>query len=168
MSSEIERKFLLKRVPKELIKDIKPLEIVQTYLQSPEGQERRVRAINNETFVRTVKTPITPDGLKREENERQISQEDYNLFLTQKKGNTIKKRRYKIPVNSVLTFEIDVYEGDLSGLLVVEVEFPSEELAKNFQKPDWFGKEVTSNKAYKNASLAENGLPRELKTGFNH
>jgi CYTH domain-containing protein len=77
MSSEIERKFQLKRIPKDIIKDIVPLEIVQTYLQAPEGQERRVRAINNETFVITVKRPISEDGLKREENEREIIKEAY-------------------------------------------------------------------------------------------
>jgi len=168
MSSEIERKFQLKRIPKDIIKDIVPLEIVQTYLQAPEGQERRVRAINNETFVITVKRPISEDGLKREENEREITEEDYKLFLTQQVGNTIKKKRYKVPANDYLTYEIDVYEDALEGLLVVEVEFPSEELANKFEKPDWFGREVTSNKAYKNASLAAKGMPKDAKDGFDH
>lgn len=169
MSNEIERKFKVKKVPQEILDTITPLELVQTYLEAPEGQERRVRAINNETFVITVKIPkVSSNGLIREELEKEISKEDYELFLKQQKGTQIKKKRYKVPALNNLTYEVDVYEDELKGLIVVEVEFTSEELANKFQKPDWFGKDVTSNKAYKNASLAANGLPRDAKSDFSH
>ena len=168
MSSEIERKFKVKKVPQEILDTIEPLELVQTYLEAPEGQERRVRAINNERFVITVKQPLPNNPLTRIENEREITEEDYNLFLHQQKGTQIKKKRYKVPANNGLVYEIDIYEGELDGLMVVEVEFPTEEMANNFEKPDWFGRDVTSNKDYKNASLAKNGMPRDAKDGFNH
>ena len=162
MSSEIERKFKVKKVPQEILDTIKPLELVQTYLEAPEGQERRVRAINNEKFVVTVKIPkVSSNGLIREELEKEITKEDYELFLSQQKGTQIKKKRYKVPADNDLTYEVDIYEDELEGLLVVEVEFPTEELANNFEAPDWFGKEVTDNKAYKNASLAMHGLPAD-------
>ena len=96
MSSEIERKFKVKKVPQEILDTIKPLELVQTYLEAPEGQERRVRAINNEKFVVTVKIPkVSSNGLIREELEKEITKEDYELFLSQQKGTQIKKKRYK-------------------------------------------------------------------------
>ena len=169
MSNEIERKFKVKQVPQEILETIAPLELVQTYLAAPEGQERRVRAINNERFVITVKIPqVSSNGLIRQELEKEISKEDYELFLHQQKGTQIKKKRYKVPAENGLTYELDIYEGELDGLMVVEVEFPTEELADSFEKPDWFGKDVTSNKAYKNASLAEKGMPRDAKDGFDH
>ena len=162
MSSEIERKFKVKQVPQEILNTITPLELVQTYLEAPEGQERRVRSINNEKFVITVKIPqVSSNGLIRQELEKEISKEDYELFLHQQKGTQIKKRRYKVPVENGLTYELDIYDGELKGLMVVEVEFPTEEMADSFVAPDWFGEEVTSNKAYKNASLAKKGMPKE-------
>jgi len=161
MPSEIERKFKVKRLPLELLENIIPLELAQTYLEAPKGEERRVRAINNEKFVMTVKRPKSSDGLIREEIEQKISKEDYELFLHQQIGTQITKKRYKLPADNGLTYELDVYDGDLKGLMVVEIEFPTEELANNFEKPDWFGEEVTSDKRYKNASLAKNGMPSE-------
>lgn len=166
MSNEIERKFKVKRIPKEILQNITPLELTQTYLKAPDGEERRVRSINNETFIMTIKRPKSSDGLVREEIEKEISKEDYELFLHDKIGTQIQKSRYKIPGENGLTYELDIYGGELKGLMVVEVEFTdrdgltAEEVARSFVKPDWFGKEVTSDKDYKNASLAKKGMPK--------
>ena len=159
LQNEIERKFVVKKLPD--LTNITPLDLTQTYLKAPEGEERRVRSINNKTFVMTIKRPISSDGLTREEVEKEISKEDYELFLTQKIGNTIHKTRYKIPAGNGLVYELDIYHDKLKGLEIVEVEFSSEKEAKEFENPDWFGKEVTSDKRYKNASLAKKGIPKE-------
>jgi CYTH domain-containing protein len=168
MPNEIEKKFKVKKLPTELLKTITPLNLTQTYLEAPKGEERRVRAINNEKFVMTVKRSTSQDGLIREEIEKEISKEDYELFLHQQVGTQIKKKRFKIPADNDLTYEVDIYEDDLDGLMVVEVEFPTEEMANSFEKPDWFGRDVTANKAYKNASLASKGMPKDAKDGFDH
>ena len=76
-------------------------------------------------------------------------------------GTQIKKSRYKIPAENDLVYELDIYHDNLDGLMVVEVEFANEELANNFVKPNWFGREVTDNKDYKNASLAKKGMPKD-------
>ena len=161
MSNEIERKFKVKRLPKEILVNIIPLELTQTYLNAPEGEERRVRSIDNETFIMTIKRAKSSDGLIREEIEKEISREDYELFLHDKIGTQIKKSRYKIPAENDLVYELDIYHDNLDGLMVVEVEFANEELANNFVKPNWFGREVTDNKDYKNASLAKKGMPKD-------
>jgi len=174
MANEIERKFKVEKLPKELLEHIIPLELTQTYLKSPEGEERRVRSINNETFVMTVKRPKSSDGLVREEIEKEISREDYELFLHSKIGTQIKKSRYKIPGENGLVYELDIYDGELKGLKVVEVEFTdtpdftAEELANKFEKPHWFGREVTANKEYKNSSLAKNGMPKDCLESPSH
>ena len=67
MSNEIERKFKVKRLPKEILVNIIPLELTQTYLNAPEGEERRVRSIDNETFIMTIKRAKSSDGLILEE-----------------------------------------------------------------------------------------------------
>lgn len=159
MPNEIERKFKIKEIPNTLPK---PLDLTQTYLEAPKGEERRVRSINNERFVMTIKRPKSSNGLVREEIEKEISKEDYELFLKSQIGTQIKKKRYKIPEDNNLTYELDIYEGNLKGLMVVEVEFMSKEAATQFQPPEWFGDEVTSNKEYKNSSLALNGMPSDI------
>lgn len=160
MPNEIERKFKVKQLPLELLENISPLELTQTYLNAPEGEEWRVRAINNEKFVMTVKRPTQNSNI-REEIEKEISEDNYKLFLKGQIGVQIKKKRFKIPADNRLVYELDIYEGKLDGLMVVEVEFPTEEMADSFIPPDWFGEEVTANKRYKNASLAMKGMPKE-------
>ena len=58
-----------------------------------------------------------------------------------------------------LTVELDVYEGDLDGLVTAEVEFPDEASALAFDAPEWLGRDVTEDKRYGNRVLAVEGLP---------
>jgi adenylate cyclase len=58
-----------------------------------------------------------------------------------------------------LPVELDIFEGELEGLRVAEVEFPDEDAAHAFEPPDWFGPEVTDDHRYANESLATHGLP---------
>jgi CYTH domain-containing protein len=39
--------------------------------------------------------------------------------------------------------ELNVFRGNLEGLVLAEVEFPSREKSEEFESPDWFGEEVT-------------------------
>ena len=55
--------------------------------------------------------------------------------------------------------ELDVYHGELTGLVTVEVEFSSLEEAESFSPPAWFGEDITEDKRYKNKNLARNGRP---------
>jgi CYTH domain-containing protein len=55
--------------------------------------------------------------------------------------------------------EVDVYEGDLEGLIVAEVEFDSEERARGFEPPAWLGDDVTGDERFLNENLAVNGVP---------
>lgn len=48
-----------------------------------------------------------------------------------------------VPGNDHLTIELDVFEGHYDGLILAEVEFASEEEAKAFNPPAWFGEDVT-------------------------
>ena len=54
---------------------------------------------------------------------------------------------------------VDVYAGELSGLVVAEIEFSSEEESERFEAPDWLGRELTGEREFENATLAQEGLP---------
>jgi len=153
---EIERKFLIQTKPSNL--DQYPHQnIRQGYLEiSENGTEVRVRQKGNQYF----KTKKSGRGEVREEEEIEISQEDFNELWPETEGKRIEKVRYSIP-HGELTIELDIYQGQLGGLITAEVEFNSQEECDQFAPPEWFGQDVTSNLGYKNQSLAIKGLPEE-------
>ncbi|HNS59165.1 MAG TPA: adenylate cyclase, partial [Nitrosomonas europaea] len=66
----------------------------------------------------------------------------------------VEKTRYSGKLPDGQLFELDVFAGHLSPLMLVEVEFLSEDAAQAFIPPPWFGEEVTEDKRYKNKALA--------------
>ena len=62
----------------------------------------------------------------------------------------IEKTRYRVE-HQGLTWEIDEFDGDNTGLIIAEVELEEEDQA--IMLPDWVGKEVTGDPRYYNASL---------------
>lgn len=150
---EIERKFLVKECPKNIDK-YECISMEQTYISvNPTIRLRR----ENEKFILTVKG----SGLiSREEFELEITKEQYDNLLLKRETPFVKKKRYKIPLDNNLVAELDIYFEDLEGLMTVEVEFLTENIALDFIPPKWFGKDVTMDKRYKNTSLSIYGIPK--------
>lgn len=150
---EIERKFLTKEIPFDITK-YPYKQISQAYISfSPTIRIRK----SNEDYILTVKGK---GHLAREEFELPLSKEDYDRLFLKTEGTPVIKKRYLVPVAGDLTAEVDIYEGELEGLMTTEVEFPSLEEAEAFAAPEWFGKDVSGEKAYKNTSLSLYGMPK--------
>lgn len=156
---EIEKKWLIdkEKIPYNL-SNAEIIEIEQTYICfSP---EIRVRKINNgEYYTFAVKTNITSDGMTRNKIEETISEEEYNNLISKREGNTIHKIRYQFLDNDNNLLAIDIFKGELGGLAYLEIEFENQEVANNFQTPNWVIKDVTDNLNYKNGYLARYGIP---------
>lgn len=143
---EIERKFLVKALPDDL-PEYPHERIEQAYLcTDPVVRVRRY----GEEFWLTCKGKGL---LSREEFELPLSGESYRHLLGKTDGLMIEKERWRIPWKGY-TIELDVFSGALAPLMLAEVEFPSEEEALAFTPPEWFGREVTWDAAYSNASLS--------------
>ncbi|WP_319496684.1 CYTH domain-containing protein [uncultured Cohaesibacter sp.] len=157
-SVEIERKFLLRALP-----DLTPLkarDVAQGYLTSAtDSVEMRVRRKGCGADAAHFMTLKSDGTLLRKEIEVPISADQFDSFWPATKGRRVEKTRYVGVLADGLRFELDVFHGGLDGLKLVEVEFATVEAASRFVAPDWFGEDVTSNKGYKNKSLAVNGLP---------
>ena len=150
---EIERKFLTKHIPFD-ITSYPFKQISQAYISfSPTIRIRQ----SDEKYILTVKGK---GHLAREEFELPLTKEDYDRLFLKTEGTPVVKKRYLVPVEGY-TAEVDIYEGELAGLMTTEVEFPSLEEAESFVAPDWFGKDVSAEKAYKNTSLSLYGMPKE-------
>jgi len=94
-------------------------------------------------------------GLSRVEEEVRLSREQFESLWPLTEGRRIEKTRHTLPGG----VEVDVYDGSLTGLVVAEIEFASEEESAAFVPPDWFGAEVTDDPRYKNRALAVGGRP---------
>lgn len=152
---EIERKFLVERAPSNL-KSYQSINISQVYIDLGEnGLERRIRRTERDGEVKYYYTEKGQGTLSRVENEREICQKEYDELLKNAVTDMLTKTRYLIPIASKLIAELDIYSGSLSGLMTVEVEFESISEALSFSIPEWFGKEVTEDKTYKNKNLAK-------------
>ena len=147
---EIERKYLIDEIPFDL-KDYSCKVIEQGYLNTdPVVRVRR----SNDKYILTYKG----SGLMvREEYNLPLNKEAYEHLLTKADGIILTKKRYMIPVpgSDHLTIELDVFEGHYHGLILAEVEFASEEEAKAFNPPAWFGEDVTLSGEYHNSRLSQ-------------
>ena len=163
MNKEIERKFAVKYLPKDLkIESI--VYIKQAFIYRDKLTHIRIRNIkeiypeNKQTYIYTVKTKgdikDTSNIGNRYEIENEINKELFDKLIKNKISNIIEKTRIKIPIENNLKVEIDIYYDYLEGLLTAEIEFPNEELATKFQKPAWLGKEL-GYKKLSNRKLAE-------------
>lgn len=148
---EIERKYLVRRLPDDLSK-YEAKKIAQGYLcTDPVVRIRR----SNDNYYMTYKG----DGLMvREEYNLPLTREAYEHLLPKIDGLLIAKTRYLIPLTDRLTAELDVFEGVLSALTLVEVEFDSVEDANAFVPPEWFGEDVTESGKYHNSYLSQHVL----------
>jgi len=154
MAYEIERKFLVKKLPPEI--DRYPhSEIMQGYLIVTDNDvEIRIRK-KGVIYSETVKAG---SGLVRQESEKEITEQQFYDHWPLTKGKRVQKVRYEIEDEDLL-IELDIFSGELEGLIVAEVEFESEEESSHFTPPEWFGEEVTHDEKYKNKNLALHGRP---------
>lgn len=153
-SQEIERKFLVRSVPDGLERYPRD-QIEQGYLViGDDGSEVRLRHKADKYFV----THKHGEGLTRQERETELNRHQFESLWPATEGTRVVKTRYEVPHGDYV-IELDVYEGDLHGLVTAEAEFTSEDEAAQFVVPAWIAEEVTHDPRYRNRSLSTQGIP---------
>ncbi len=155
---EIERKFLIEYPDIEWLESnptCKKVDIIQTYLNSSENEEVRVRqrgANGNYIYFQTIKRKIT--DVKRVEIERKLSQAEYLELLmdADTTKHQIRKTRYCLTFNNQY-FEIDIYPF-WNDKAIAELELSDENAQIIFPAQIKVIKEVTDDDSFKNSSLA--------------
>jgi len=146
---EIERKFLVEKLPEDLAK-YTTLYIEQAYLCT--DPVVRVRKQDDEYFL----TYKGRGKMVREEYNLPLSKEAYEHLREKADGNIIEKRRTNIPYGAYL-IQLDVFEDPFQGLMLAEVEFGTELEAVAFVPPGWLGKDVTFEEEYQNSNMSRRG-----------
>ena len=153
MAKEIERKFMIAddswRDGAEIGSKMR-----QFYLVAHDAKTVRVRLKDGKKAVLTIK--IGGARRSRDEFEYEIPVGDVEDLQAFAVGTVVEKTRW-IARHDGLTWEIDVFEGALSGLVMAELE--TEDDIPDDRLPGWVGREVTGIEAYYNAVLALKGLP---------
>jgi CYTH domain-containing protein len=158
VNREIERKFLVERLPDRMATlSFDPID--QGYLAIGEdGTEVRLRRMGGYCYL-TVKSE---GGLVRQEQEIELDPAQFEALWPATEGKRLRKRRYTFEEAGHMV-ELDVYQDQLDGLLVAEVEFETVRDAEAYQPAAWFGREVTGMTVFKNKKLVETGDWRSLR-----
>ena len=153
MAVEIERKFLLHhQYLDELIANAgTPIQIRQGYIPTVDRMTVRVRVADDRAFL-TLKGPSTDGGISRSEFEYKIPTADAHAMLNELcSEGVIEKNRYRV-LHARHTWEIDVFSGLNSGLVVAEVELG--DVDEKPDLPEWIANEVSGQLKYYNSALA--------------
>lgn len=147
---EIERKFL---VTSDAFRALatKVVRIKQGYLSTNEKSTIRVRRWDDQAFL-TIKSRGEAGSCAHFEWEREITPADAEALFPLAQSGLIDKTRYIVPAANGLTFEVDVFHGENEGLVLAEIELPSEDAS--FPRPDFLGEEVTQDRRYYNSYLS--------------
>jgi adenylate cyclase len=147
MAFEIERKFLvLDESWRRLV--IRHQEIRDGLIATANGRKVRVRICDSRA---TLAVKAKTEGLANVEFEYEIPPPDAEELIAHHCLRAeLAKTRYLVP-DGPLTWQVDVYKGILLGVVLAEVELPSE--ATKLTVPSWVGHEVTGDPAYKKANM---------------
>jgi len=153
---ERERRYLLQDLPEGLTRASPHVQITDNYLT---GTRLRIRKIRNpQTNKWTVKftQKFAPNP---EDSSRTIIT---NLYLNALEAETlgvfaaneIRKNRYPFEFEG-RKFSVDMFLGDLFGLVLAEVSFASDEELDNFSRPPFAIADVTGNELFTGGRLSE-------------
>ncbi len=144
MEIELEKTYLLKYFP-EGIKENKSIEIFDIYIpKSADHSILRIRQ-RGESFEMTKKEPLRGnDSSEQQEHTIKLSKEEFSE-LAVVDGKKLHKMRYLHPYGEN-TAEIDVYQDNFNGLVLVDIEFKTREQKEKFLMPEFCLAEITQEK----------------------
>lgn len=137
---EIERKYLLKYFPPE-IKNSAHKEVLDIYFPKNHPHPPLRLRKNGDVYEITKKTVLSGDKTVRKEETISLSKDEFDV-LSKIEGKISHKIRYYYAYNGVV-FEIDVFLGDLQGLVLVDAEFKSEQELSKLIMPEFCLADVT-------------------------
>ncbi len=146
MPLEIERKFLVdttKWSPAD-----RGTKLIQAYLGLAPNPTVRIRISGEKAFL-TIKGRSA--SISRPEFEYEVPVDDAQEMLKLAISNPVEKTRYEVMHKGFL-WEIDVFSGKNSGLVMAEIELEFEN--QEFSPPDWLLEEVSADGRYYNSYLS--------------
>ncbi|MDA3815282.1 MAG: hypothetical protein PF549_02860 [Patescibacteria group bacterium] len=141
---EIEKTYLAKYLPRDL-ENYEAKEIIDIYIPKSDPHPcLRIRKNGNE-FEITKKNPVKKeDASIQKEQTINLTKEEFQS-LEKIDGKRLKKIRYQYKLPNGIA-EFDVFQEDLSGLVLIDIEFEAEDTKNDFSMPDFCLADVTQEK----------------------
>jgi len=153
---ERERRYLLQDLPEGLNRADHHLQITDNYLTGTRLRIRKVRDPKTNKWVVKFTQKFAP-------NENDLSRTMItNLYLNATEAeilsifeaNEIRKNRYYFDF-AARRYSIDMFIGDLFGLVLAETSFETDEELEDFQMPPFALADVTNNEIFSGGKLSE-------------
>ena len=153
---ERERRYLLQDLPEGLTRADPHVQITDNYITETRLRIRKVRdpRTNKWTVKFTQKFAPNPADLSRTViTNTYLNAAEYEV-LSVFEANEIRKNRYPFELEG-RRFTIDMFLGDLFGLVLAEVSFDSDAELAGFSKPPFAIAEVTNNELFTGGKLCK-------------
>ena len=133
---ERERRFLVDRVTRPDLADLPFVEIEDRYLEGTRLRLRRMRdSASGAVVFKLTKKYETGDVRARPIVTAYLTDAEYQVFATLPARRLV-KRRYKVETEGG-TFGIDLFQGELEGLALAEIETADQAALSALIVPDW-------------------------------
>ena len=153
---ERERRYLLQDLPEGLSRADHHLQITDNYITGTRLRLRKVRDPRTNKWVVkfTQKFAPDPDDLSRTTITNTYLNPVEADTLAIFEANEIRKNRYHFEFEG-RQFSVDMFLGDLFGLVLAEVSFDSDDELENFSLPPFALAEVTNNELFTGGRLSQ-------------
>lgn len=141
MEIELERTFLLKKLPVDL-GILRSMEVFDIYF--PEKAVHPILRLRKkgDKYEITKKHPMEDaDSSRQSEETIPLTEEEFRDFA-RLQGKRVRKIRHYFQVGPNMA-EIDVFQDDLEGLILIDFEFKTVEAKNDFVMPDFCLADVT-------------------------
>ena len=151
---ERERRYLLQDLPEGVTRASHHLQITDNYITGTRLRLRKVRdpQTNKWTVKFTQKFAPSPADFSRTLiTNTYLNASEYEM-LSVFEANEIRKNRYHFEFEG-RRFSVDMFLGDLLGLVLAEVSFETDEELDNFAPPPFALADVTNNETFTGGKL---------------
>jgi CYTH domain-containing protein len=153
---ERERRYLLRDLPEGMTRADPHLQITDNYITGTRLRIRKVREPRTNKWTVKFTQKFAPDA---NDLSRTIITNTYLNALEAEtlsifNANEIRKNRYKFEFEG-RNFSVDMFLGDLLGLVLAEVGFETDEELDNFAKPPFALADVTNLPLFTGGRLCE-------------
>ena len=153
---ERERRYLLQDLPEGLTRADPHVQITDNYISGTRLRIRKVRDPRTNKWIVKFTQKFAPDP---SDYSRTIITNTYLNALEAESlsmfdANEIRKNRYKFQYEG-REFAVDMFLGDLFGLVLAEVSFETDDELEKFSKPAFAIADVTNNELFTGGRLSQ-------------
>jgi CYTH domain-containing protein len=154
---EHERRWLCTALPSELVAETE--HITDLYVTGSNLRLREARPLAGGQPMLRLTLKVDVDVRTRLISSIYLQESEFALLRGALIGRHLHKRRHRLRSAAEVVLAVDEFDGELSGLMLLEAEFPSTQALQEFQAPWYAGVEVTTDPQFTGGYLAFQGFP---------